>query len=191
MKFISGLADCHLPGLYSFVVSERTSPSVGMRRVFYAGADCRMDLWDGADFRLKPHNHRQDIRLTLLFGEAKNVTIKVGHGKGPHRLWCYRFGSALLNREFSLERMHHEDAGVSEEPITAEGLPLHWSIVHTVVAAPRTAWLVEEFDLAPEGTERLWSVNHNLTLSSAGLYRKMDRFELDGMERLFLERRIA
>lgn len=183
LKFISGMANCHLPGLYSFVISERRSRDVGMRRVFYAGVDCRMDLWEGADFRLKPHNHRQDITITGLFGTARNVLVKTGYG--PHRLWCYRFTSGLLEGEFSLERMQYEDAQVVKTvPITEKSQHLHWSEVHTVEAEPRSAWLVEEFELAPTGMERIWSVNHNLKLSSKGLYLAMNRKELDLFESL-------
>lgn len=183
LKFISGMLNCHLPGLSSLVISERKSKEVGMRRVFYAGIDCQMDLWDGADFRLKPHNHRQDITITGLFGTARNVIVKTGYG--PHRLWCYRFTSGLLEGDFKLERMHHEDAQVYQTvPITENPQRLFWSTVHTVEAEPRSAWLVEEGAPAPENTSRLWSVNHNLTLSSKGLYEPMDEPTLRMFENL-------
>ena len=102
--FISGLADCHIPGLYGLVISERQSDELGMRRVFYAGPDCKLPIMDGADFAVKPHNHRQSIRLTPLFGSVHNVAVKLSQW-GEMRLWCYRFGSALLSGCFELERM--------------------------------------------------------------------------------------
>lgn len=177
--FLSGLANCHIPGLYSLVLSGREGPSNGMRRVFYAGVDCRMPLFDGADFRLKPHNHRQNITLTLLTGDASNVTLKTGFG--DHRVWCYKFKSALLNGEFALERMNYENARTVSKPITPKGISLHWSIVHTVVARPMTAWLVEEGELAPPDMERLWSIDHDLKLSSKGLYEPMSAKGLETM----------
>lgn len=182
-KFISGLANCHLPGLYSFVVAERKSRTVGMRRIFYAGVDCRMDLWDGADFRLKPHNHRQDITLNLLFGNASNVLMKsgsYGEGETPFHVWRYRFKSGLIHGDFTVDRMNEELVRVEETPlILGKPLPLHWSIPHTVVAAPLSAWLVEEGALAAPDTERIWSVSHRLTLSNEGLYLPMKRADLD------------
>src|ERR1700722_12101951 len=176
MKFLSGLANCHLPGLYSLVVSPRKSPTVGMKRVFYTGKHCRMDLWEGADFRIKPHNHRQDIRLKLLFGEAVNVGLKFGAGE--IHTFKYKFTSALLNGEFGVERMEDQWCALHEIPLRSMPLFFSWSDVHTVTAVPGTAWLVEEFDLAPEGMERCYSVSHRLSLSSAGLYRPMDTEEL-------------
>lgn len=176
LRFTSGLANCHLPGLYSLAISERVSSEVGMRRVFYCGADCRMDLWDGADFRIKPHNHRQDITLTLLFGKVDNHVLKVGFGEMA--VWKYGFGSALLNGEFSLSRMNREDAQLREQPITRGGLFMEWNMAHTVTARKYSAWLVEEGCPAPPGMERCWSISHRLTLSSEGLYQPMDAAQL-------------
>lgn len=188
LQFISGLANCHLPGLYSFVISERVSPEIGMKRVFYAGSRCDMNLWDRADFRLKPHNHRQSIRLTLLFGEASNVDFTFDR-YGNLALWKYGFRSALLNdRRFGLERMWREDARFTEEPITSQGLHLHWSDVHTVTASRESAWLVEEFEQAPAGTERCYSTSDHLTLDSRGLYVPLDTRTLRGFESVLNEK---
>lgn len=188
MRFLSGLADCHLPGLYSLVLSERVSHEKGMRRIFYASQHCRMDLWDGADFRLKPHNHRQNITLQLLFGNVSNVALKlseVHQGRGEFVVYEYAFGSALLNGEFSLNRIRMHAADLRHKDLTERPLYLHWSNIHTVVAAPGSAWLVEEFAVAPEGMGRCYSVSHRLKLSSDGLYRKMSQGELEEMESVF------
>lgn len=186
MKFLSGLANCHLPGLYSFVLQERTSPNEGMKRVFYCSKSCRMDLFDGADFVLKPHNHRQDIKLTLLFGAAENVSVKFqAQGFGDYNLWGYKFSSALLNQIFSLERLNCCPASLVRKPITEVGTALHWSEVHTVTARHHTAWLVEEGELAPPGMERMWSVDRHLRLNSSDLYKPMDPFDLRDAEIMF------
>jgi hypothetical protein len=181
-RFLSGLANCHLPGLYSLVLSERQNSNIGMRRVFYVGKDCKMDLWEGADFRLKPHNHRQSIRLKLLRGDAQNISINVGFG--TLRLWCYRFGSALLDGSFTLERMFYENAHTVARRIPEDGLYLHWNEVHTVTAEPGAAWLVEELELAPPDTARCWSVSDHLQLSNDGLYRPMIAEEIAEIEEL-------
>lgn len=185
VRFISGLSNCHLPGLYSLVLSERQTPKIGMRRIFYCGPNCTMDLWAGADFRLKPHNHRQNLRLTLLFGQAKNVSLKIGFG--IHRAWCYRFGSALLNGSFELDRLFFQDVDVAPKPITREGVDLHWSDVHTMTAQPGSAWLVEEGELAPPDTARCWSIDHQLKLSNEGLYLPMEAKQLGSLERFVEE----
>jgi hypothetical protein len=192
MKFVSGLANCHLPGLYSLVLSERESATVGMRRVFYAGVDCHMDLWDGADFRIKPHNHRQDIKLTLLFGKVENVSMKIQPiGFEEFHVWKYEFGSALLNGQFDLKRREEVGVILKAAPITKEGIHLHWSDVHTVTAKPHSAWLIEEGDRAPEGMERCYSISHHLEMSSEGLYQSMTADALLSMERVIQERMAA
>ncbi len=189
VKFLSGLANCHIPGLYSLVISERESATVGMRRIFYAGLDCKMGLWDGADFRIKPHNHRQDIRLSRLFGRVSNVDVKlseVHQWRSEFAVYEYAFGSALLDGQFSLRRVRLMMGDLIERPLTAP-IYLHWSNVHTVVAEPGSAWLVEEGAVAPEGMERCYSVSHRLSLSSEGLYRPLDRERLGEMAELFDE----
>ncbi len=143
-----------------------------------------MDLWDGADFRLKPHNHRQNISLTLLFGKATNVTVSLG--RGELAVWKYKFGSGLLEKDFTLDRMNREDATLKEKPITHEPTSLHWSEVHTVVADPMSAWLVEEGPLAPPGMERCYSVNHRLEMSNAGLYCPLSPVSLRLFEKFFV-----
>lgn len=177
LNFISGLADCHLPGLYSLVISDRQSPEIGMRRVFYCGPTCDMGFWEGADFRLKPHNHRQSIRLTLLFGKAENRVFDIGP-RGTLRVWCYKFGSALLGGSFALERTYYDNASYRIQPLAEKPIDLHWAVVHTVTAERDSAWLVEEFETAPHGAERCFSVSDHLELDSSGLYKPIGDPEL-------------
>lgn len=184
LRFVSGLSNCHIPGLYSLVLSGRASPEVGMRRVFFWDRDYSMDLWDGADFRIKPHNHRQSITLRLLFGKAQNVDVKFDRFGGL-ALWRYSFQSALLSGEFTVSRMNREDAGLWTRELTSEAIRLHWSDVHTVTAEPGTAWLIEEGELAPPGIERCWSVSDHLTLSNDGLYIPMEARQLSAMADFF------
>ena len=183
MKFISGLKNCHIPGLYSLVISERQSEMIGMRRVFYASPECRLsEMWDGADFMLKPHNHRQDIILTKLCGSVTNIKVIQSGPDRPYTVYRYGFGSALKDGSFTLTRMWKEDIGFREQPITESPLLMHWSEFHTIIAAPGSSWMVEERQMAPASCERLLSVNHNLSLSAEGLYIPLTESELRHFE---------
>lgn len=186
MKFISGLRNCHLPELYSLVLQERKSTINGMNRVFYAAAGlgdqaCNMQLWDGADFRLKPHNHRQNIRLTPLFGDVIQVKFTLSDSHGDFFLYKYKYEPALGSEQFKLERMEYTKAKFSLEPLV-KPINMHWSDLHTIVAQPGSAWLVEEGWLAPEGMQRIYSTSHRLELSNEGLYIPMTSYELRTLE---------
>lgn len=174
---ISGLANCHLPGIYSIALQPRKSANDGMLRVFYTTKEAKLtDLEDSDDFRVMPHNHRQDITLYRLFGKAINVRMDFGYGSKIHE---YSFGSALLNGEFSLTYRQDTSAVFIYEEIPNEGLALKWNDVHTVIAHPESAWVVKEGNLAPEPYVSLsYSRQMNKKLKSEGLYRKMDTSEL-------------
>lgn len=130
-----------------------------------------MPLWDGADFCIKPHNHRQRLTLTPLFGKVTNVEMRVGaFRQNLFHVWKYRFGSALVSgEEFKLDRMEEVQVSLEERPLFAP-IDLHWSQIHTVIAEPESAWLVEEGEEAPPFTERCFSVSHRLALSRKDLY---------------------
>lgn len=174
---ISGLANCHLPGIYSLALRPRKDAKDGMLRVFYTSKEAKLDnLEDSQDFMVMPHNHRQDITLYHLFGRATNVRMDFGFGSELHE---YSFGSAILNGEFSLAYRQRTSAVFVYEEITSEGLPLKWDDAHTIVAHPGSAWVVKEGDLAPEPyTSLSYSRQREKKLNSAGLYRKMDANEL-------------
>lgn len=176
--FLSGLKNCHLPGLDSYVISERQDATVGMKRIFHLRPDAPpMDVWDEADFYLKPHNHKYNLKITKLFGTVRNLTLDF-HNYGKHELWCYDFRSGL-NQDFGLTKMWQQRADVkTKELANGESVSLCWNVVHTVNATPDSAWMVEEFEDAPVGTNRLWSRNHELTLSPVGLYVPMSQLEL-------------
>ena len=188
MKFISGLRNCHLPELYSLVLADRVSDTCGMRRVFYAASGlgdqaCNMQLWDGPDFRLKPHNHRQDITLTPLFGDVIQVGLKLSDTYGDFFVYKYKYEPALGSDAFTLERMEYSKAKLVLEPLV-KPVHMHWSDLHTIVAHPGSAWLVEEGQLAPAGMQRLYSTSHRLVLSNDGLYIPMTEYELRTVESL-------
>lgn len=180
---ISGLANCHIPGIYSLVLKPRQDSRDGMLRVFYTNAEAKLNvLEDDDDFIVMPHNHRQDITLYRLFGQATNVRLLpcgVVPEDGLGQVHEYSFGSALLGGEFTLSYRRPNWGLYVREEITEGGLYLKWSDVHTVVAEPNSAWVVREGDLAPEPYVSLsYSRKPNKKLQSEGLYRKMGPDEL-------------
>lgn len=193
---ISGLANCHVLGLYSYVLKPRESDTDGMWRIFFAPKSCESlnGLWkeDGSDFRLLPHNHRQDISLHGLFGSAVNVSIRKMFSGLPGRgiLHRYGFGSALLDGSFSL----HPCGSIwlpdlnDRSVICASGVHLHWSDTHTVIADSASAWLVIEGAIAPAGSKSFcYSRREDLRLSGDGLYVPIPANELASHTKALLE----
>jgi hypothetical protein len=178
--FVSGLDDCHVPGVYSLVLQERRDALDGMLRIFYVSREASIDrLEQDGDFAVMPHNHRQDVTLYKLFGSAKNARLSlVG---GHDHVQEYVFGSKLLTGEFSLSWTRTVWTGqFSFEPIHPDGVHLAWSDVHTVVADVESAWLVKEGATAPEPyTSLCYSRRLNRQLCQDGLYRTLERKELD------------
>lgn len=174
MDFKSGLAHCHYHGLHSLVIDDRKNEDTGMVRVFYATDQCNItNLYTAGDFTIKPHNHRQDLTFTLLFGKASHHLLKFGHGE--ETAYCYRFSSAILGGNLEVERMFKDTIDTIEEAITTTPRKMHWSVVHTVTAEPESVWLVQEGTLAPApDLSRCWSLSPRLKLSSEGLYQPMD-----------------
>lgn len=179
---ISGLANCHLPGIYSLVLKPRQDSRDGMLRVFYTSKEAKLNvLEDDNDFMVMPHNHRQDIMLYRLFGKVTNMQLFLAgavpeDAKAVHE---YSFGSALLGGEFTLNYRRPDWGIYRREEITERGFYLKWSDVHTVIAEPESAWVVKEGDLAPEPYVSLsYSRQPNKKLTSEGLYRKMGAEEL-------------
>ena len=172
---LSGLENCHVPGMYSVVLEERESDAKGMLRIFYAGRDCRIaNLFHAGEFSLLPHNHRQAITLWGLFGNAFNATADFGGGFPVQE---YRFGSALLNGEFSLEPTRKRLATFSLEAIDTDPIRLAASDVHTVLADPESAWVVEEGAISTLPA-LCYSYRENPSLDRAGLYKPMTRDHL-------------
>lgn len=169
---ISGLANCHLPGIYSLVFAERVSEAEGMVRVFAVpDTDVLYGVYrlEGPpEFAVLPHNHRQDITLTLLKGKASNVKFFIGDGRS--KAWEYRFGSALLNGEFTLERVRQVDYIFVEVPLDGY---MSASEVHTVMASQGAAWVVEEGQRVVRPPSLCYSHEPHKKLDNTGLYVKL------------------
>lgn len=173
-QVLSGLENCHVPGLFSLVLELRESRRKGILRVFYVGQEPnQINMAFGHhDFSLPPHNHRQDITLHGLFGQVQNVTVEESGGLPAFE---YEFGSALLNGAFSLRRcgrarlsFHSEEVPVGEGSIF-----LSAEVVHTVIAQSPSAWVVEEGE-ASAAPSRCFSLDQELILDASGLYKPMD-----------------
>lgn len=179
---ISGLANCHVKGLFSLVLRERQSPTEGMVRIFYAGQESEIGyLYGENDFNVMPHNHRQDITLYRLFGDAVNVHVDM-HG-GTELLAEYEFKSAILGGDLSLKfRGFQHHARTIREQITEDGVALRAWAVHTVVAQKESAWVVKEGALAEEPYVSVcYSASSKKTLNRDGLYKVMSKEEIEAV----------
>lgn len=180
LKFLSGMLNCHLPGVHSFVLEDRKNELVGMKRIFYT--ERNLPFWkdgDGADFNLAPHNHRQDVSLTLLKGEVINYDFH--HGEGQY-LYAYKFKSALLEGKFTLEQRGYHKMWHSSIPLSNTPLYLGWNDVHTITASAGSIWLVEEGQEAPPDSQFCYSVSNHLRLKEEGLYIPLKGRVLDVWE---------
>lgn len=176
-KFISGMANCHVPGVYSIVFENRKNPVQGMLRMFYAATNILSPLEDDEDFIVMPHNHRQDLALYRICGNPYNVWMNFNGGND--RVQRYRFTSALLEDDFDLRWCGDIlTADFYPDPIRKDGLFMAWDQVHTVVAPAGSAWAVEELELAPKwGEQFCFSRSWNKRLYKAGLYKNMSNEE--------------
>lgn len=180
--FKSGLRHCHVRDLFSYVIRDRISPAEGMIRVFHnTGESLSSLVGTQGEFMLAPHNHRQDITLLRIAGSPVNVDFSIDrlvHGK-QQREW--RFVSALLTGEFSLEWSNTVDLRVSNAALIPDsGVYLSAEQVHTVIAPPGSAWMVIEGQIAtPSHRSLCYSLRPGLVLNSNGLYLPMEEVELD------------
>lgn len=189
-SFLSGLRNCHLHGLHSFVIANRTSPAFGMTRVYYA--EDRMLLWDRdhGDFNVKPHNHRQKIRMIKIFGDVTNWEFANIPPNGDQsrglKVYRYRFGSALLNGKFELGAPTDYVLEYTPRKLQADEPILLPSVyTHTVTAAPGSAWMIQEYEEAPKDQGLYcFSTTPKLELNSAGLYIPMTAREVVRYEEL-------
>jgi hypothetical protein len=169
----STLLNCHKPGLHSIVLEDRVDENVGMTRVFYSTADHTLGtLMTGGDFSLLPHNHRQDIKLELLWGEVDNLILQKDSGGAGLPAHKYYFSSAIVDDEigvsysgdfpFSVTRTNRIGPGPQSLLLKAETF-------HTVVVKSKTAaWVVYEEQTSKVPSMCL-SLSPNLKLSQEGL----------------------
>lgn len=94
-KWISGIHNCHVPGLNSYVIRGRADEKVGMVRAFHNEGDHRGDNFLGKllqdkpeecrqEYMLLPHNHRQAIRIIPVRGSVVNVTFDLDRRSHDH-----------------------------------------------------------------------------------------------------------
>ena len=171
----STLLNCHKPGLHSIVLEDRVDENIGMTRVFYATADHTLGtLMTGGDFSLLPHNHRQDIKLELLWGEVDNLSVRRGSGGEGIPAYQYDFSSAIVDGEIGVSLTGEWPLLVTRTNKIGAGIravTLDWHEIHTVVVQSKTAaWVVYEGALSHGQTSRCISLKPDLKLSQEGLY---------------------
>lgn len=180
--FISGLKNCHLPGVNSYVLKDRVSPSIGMTRIFHCtGSSMKSLVKEDGSYRLAPHNHRQDIALYAIRGVAYNVSFDWEDNGYPGPNYQWDFSSEIVDGNIGASVSSTGTLTISDiAPITEAGLFLPSSQIHTVIAPAGSAWLVQEGPMAPTGhVSRCYSINPNLDLQRSGMYLPMDDLELE------------
>jgi hypothetical protein len=178
---ISGLWNCHKHGLHSLVLTERRDEIVGMTRVFWAAKGHSMKhLIAGDDFNLLPHNHRQAIKLELLWGDVSNYAF-APCDRDDWPLYEYQFSSAITDGDMAVEKTKFQWMRVTERSSVGTG---EWAIVleahsvHTVVVHSETAaWIVYEGPVS-KMPSLCYSFKPDLKLSSQGLYIPMSKSDI-------------
>jgi|ERR1700722_3651640 len=176
LRFISGRKNCHLKGLNSYVIRDRISDQIGMRRVFHNTGDALPELIRGGVFCIAPHNHRQDISLTLLHGAVLNVDYSFDSRAADRQFFEWKFRSAIVDGEMATAYHNTGDLRVvNVQPLSrSHALFLHSAAIHGIIASPGASWLIEEGALAPATQLNLcYSRNSDFHLSQDDLYGPM------------------
>lgn len=186
LNWISGIQNCHVLGLNSYVIRDRISDAQGMVRVFHNeggrvfGSNFMGGLVHADDYMLAPHNHRQAIRLVPISGTILNVSFELDRRSHDHRTAEWVFESAILTGEASIRYkdlidMHVRDAAI----LPPEGISLAAHEVHTVIASLDASWLVIEGEPAPLSQQSLFYTRRSdYRLNTDLLYEPMDEWQL-------------
>lgn len=184
--FISGLRNYHKVGMNGYIIRKRQSEHVGMLRIIHTVGNGLSTLHksDG-DFNFAPHNHRQDIRLIGLMGTAYNVTFNFNPRLSGHFGHEYRFDSELVEGKMGVHWHGCGDLDIDDiSPITAEGIGMESQAIHTIIAEPGAAWIIDEGDLAtlayPQHKNLCYSKRGDFKLETTHeLYQPMTQKELE------------
>jgi hypothetical protein len=170
----SSLINCHAYGMDSIVFKE-TQPMI---RAFV----CRPahTLWCNEaglahTMSVAIHQHRQDITMVPVCGEAWNVFM--GHGfLGPAQLHAYEYDSQILGGQGGF-RSHHESCNTMlrmerlDVPKFLRGLDFHTVYVPKGQTA---AWLICEGAPHPCYTSLCWTNDAQLDVADfTGMYEPM------------------
>lgn len=191
--WISGLRNCHLPGLNSYVISERTSPEQGMICVFHNEGNGMRNLLglgihsfaDREEYMLAPHNHRQSIRLIPICGVVANVSFDLDRQSHDHRTTEWVFESAIITGTARLRYRDSIDMYVHDvKTLPPDGIVLPSHEIHTIIASQGAAWAVVEGDPAPAKQQSLcYSRRPDFAPDFSGLYEAMEWWELKNPDR--------
>ena len=156
-----------------------------MVRVFHNTADALPALYRQGKFCLAPHNHRQDITLTIIHGYAVNVDFSFSKQSHPHAFYEWVFRSAIVDGGIATQYHEMGDLRVTGiRPINKEPLFLPSSAIHTVVASPGSAWMVTEGRLAPKHQLNLcYSAHGDFHLTQDELYEPMTAEEIEELNK--------
>lgn len=172
-RSVSGLANCHTHGMYSLVLHERESPYIGQTRIFYMPHDLPLINSRGL-FTIAPHTHRQDIRLTQMYGRVKQHLFIPAQEKESNSRWYhrYQFTSGITG-----EMTAKNDQGrfVRSAVHLLEDEFMWAQDIHTVSVHEPSAWIVREGRLTTSPHTYAYNTSAHWIPSAEGLYVPMTR----------------
>jgi len=184
-KLLSGIANCHVVGVNSYVIQERVNSSQGMVRIFHATGGHSLATMFGSDcdFSLLPHNHRQDIELILLYGQVEHFVFCIKPASS-YALPVYemRFSPVLLggDGEFRSLGASRISAPLASDMQVGSVVPVPYQTVHGMrVRSKSAAWAVREKAEAPKGWDpSCYSMLASKTAPKDGFYVPLSQPEL-------------
>jgi hypothetical protein len=155
---VSGVANCHAEGVYSFVFSNTLRMFACLNWTGLAANE----YGDVVGF----HDHHRSLTLEVAFGEVENIGIHMvdsDNGTKPYRMWEWdstlrggagRFtdcGIVLCSGSRTCTTLTQRSPAFN----------LHWSALHTVKqVTKKVAWFVrEDPDSSQVGLTQNWSRN--------------------------------
>jgi hypothetical protein len=150
VRFISGIKNYHKVGINGYIIRNRINEREGMIRVVHNTGDGLISMiGPNGDFMFAPHNHRQDITLYGLTGNAVNITFRFDKRVSGHGGFQYIFGSEIIDGKMETRFRDCGDLDVLDvQPITEFGIVMKSQEIHTLVTEPGAAWLIVEGELA-------------------------------------------
>ena len=183
MKPLNGVANCHIEGVFSFVLNE-DQRVFATREWTTLGAN---DFGDVVGF----HDHHRDLRIDVLLGEIVNLSASVAHEHSgeshpyPYAKWTWdstlRGGSGHFIRSHRSLPLRNRFIHTVLTPDT-DTFRLDAADLHTIKQLTKvTAWMVTETSASTQQPTVNWSRQDLTNWHSAhpDLYRPLTEKELE------------
>lgn len=182
---ITGIRDCHTPGLDSIVLLPQGFNGSKLVRMYVAwGSQLHRLLDDQRNYIIAPHNHRCDIDILPVVGEISNITATIRAGGGTHYQYTYHseiIGGSGIDTATMSRAYLTQSAPESITP--GQMLSLEADDIHTIMVADShtvTAWIVIERGYKRDYTY-LYASKPLTQLPTKGLYAAMEPGEALGV----------